>query len=124
MSGPELESMPTAPQVQRVDLARSAGLNWNFAAINSTGRIRRGSSNSLRNRLKIGTYNGYQIRPYLHTLYLAIETLGRNLAVRHSEDLQSIIVPFDDLLPKRDQHEAVLYPFGNNRIHQDLRVIG
>ena len=76
---------------------------------------------SLRNSLKIGTH---QIRLYLHTLYLAIETLGRNLAVRHSEDLQSIIVSFDDLLPKRDQHETVLYPFGNNRIRQDLRVIG
>ena len=109
---------------QRAELARSAGVNLELRPVLLDGQDEGWTLNSLRNRLKIGTHNGYQIRVYLHTRYLTIETLGRNLAVRHSEDLQSMIVPFDDLLPKRDQHETVLYPFGNNRIRQDLRVIG
>ena len=64
----------------------------------------------------------YQIGLYLDTLWLVIETPGRNPAVRHSKDLQSIIVPFDGSLPKRDQHVTVPCPFGDHRIRQDLRV--
>jgi hypothetical protein len=45
-----------------------------------------------------------------------------NGAARHGKDLQRMIVALDGPLSEGHKREAILHPFGDNRIHQDLRV--
>ena len=46
-----------------------------------------------------------------------------SVAVRHGKNLQRMIIALDHPLSDRHKRNVALYPFGDHRIHQDLRVI-